>query len=1259
MYNKCVEKFGGEIMKKHFLRVLSWFMIATVLAGLFPLAIHTSNLEASAVQEYKTGDIIQFGNYPQSEVTNYYLIDELNNVEKNWVSYEYYCGTGNRYDGNMKPSDYMKYADFFHKGIKYRAVYFGDFRPIITGWKLGDNSWQRDFYVQNEVYYYIFEPLKWKVLSPKSGLIMCDSIIDSQPFNNLIYKKGEQYYQGKNSAVFASDYEKSYIRAWLNQDFYNTAFSNQQKNNIKKTTIDNKCLWSNYSQDYNSNPTTDYVFLLSDKEATSTEYGFLPSQPYAIDNNKQLYSTEYAYSQGITCAYYSSRFYPSIWMLRTAIDSRMVSGVWNDGRTSSSEYSGSCEVGDTSYGIVPAMCLLKIKDDTSLAEQKDGSFHKNNYIADIWLNQNGRTNTSESVLINNIFSYKSISSEMYYALQSDGKFKKSVNAWEIMEGVFNPVTKTKQVLNEKDIYETLILDLLEKIAISQNKEINSIILDAVDLTGEVSGKVTKYKGYIDNFVKLVDKPNTMLLQELKKWKFDPNCASFQNFYTSLNNIGDQTDKWTDNKFIEGIGAIAEVSGDVADFYKRFTGYVYAYDMSSEMKVLLSEMHRQSDSAFFKEALFDVINAVDDATYASVMQTCELGTDLGLDVIDAVFGEISKGIPVYNALRLGYQAGVAFDNLVLNTSKIIDKYHLLRATTQFMESNKKSINVLADKYVNSHSETDAGAYIYGVKAYHYAYVIDLESAVSFAKAASEEGLYNVAKNGCIGIWNYFTKDNKKTSYQEMIESKESIENSLNSLFDSLDYSWIFNEDYLINDYPDVYNVFLTEELSKDTYNTNVKAYIAQNGKTLIEWSVPCLFYDKDGEVHSLYANPYINGVTATETIGSKKTTLDYSIVSAPNPIEFNNVSMFTSFPKAYTISSYSTSSGNKVYTNSVNCSLKNPLITPELQIPTLRDLRYSKWKEGGISIGIIDHSRTMYTEIKYDIYRKTDSSGWSKIGSVTRTQDALCGVTVFTDKTANKDQNYTYKVQSSLTFGNGITLTSNYSKEFCIKNAAKEESISEVRSNRFNSERPFMTTYSVMSSKADETSSSSYGVELSWDAVADANEYEVYRISSYGNAFLLIGTVNTTTYRDYNIENGVDYGYIVCPVVNNNGNKTYDVGVSFRGEFVNQLPTVKSVSIGDVSLNYKSSATIIPTITADEGASYTVTYTSSNPSVATVDNSGKVTSVKQSGLNRGSTVITSTVTDSYGNTVTDTCTVTVQFTWWQWLIKIALFGWLWY
>ena len=102
--------------------------------------------------------------------------------------------------------------------------------------------------------------------------------------------------------------------------------------------------------------------------------------------------------------------------------------------------------------------------------------------------------------------------------------------------------------------------------------------------------------------------------------------------------------------------------------------------------------------------------------------------------------------------------------------------------------------------------------------------------------------------------------------------------------------------------------------------------------------------------------------------------------------------------------------------------------------------------------------------------------------------------------------------------------------------------------------------------------------------------------------------------------------------------------------------VKSVSIDDISLNYKKSTTLKPTIKADDGAKYKVEYSTSNAKVATVDENGKVTATKRGS---GTATITCTVTDSNGNVVKDTCKVNVSLTWWQWIITIVLFGWIWY
>lgn len=106
--------------------------------------------------------------------------------------------------------------------------------------------------------------------------------------------------------------------------------------------------------------------------------------------------------------------------------------------------------------------------------------------------------------------------------------------------------------------------------------------------------------------------------------------------------------------------------------------------------------------------------------------------------------------------------------------------------------------------------------------------------------------------------------------------------------------------------------------------------------------------------------------------------------------------------------------------------------------------------------------------------------------------------------------------------------------------------------------------------------------------------------------------------------------------------------------VEKLGKVKSVSVNDISMDYKSSAAVTPSISVDSGVEYTVVYSSSNADVVSIDSNGRLTT-----NGTGSATITVTVTDEYGNTVSDTCEVNVKYNWWQWIIVIVLFGWIWY
>lgn len=92
-------------------------------------------------------------------------------------------------------------------------------------------------------------------------------------------------------------WEDSTLRSWLNSDFYNAAFSDEEKKLVVKKTLENKD--NNYGNctGKGGNSTEDYVFILSNDEIVDTDYGYDYNNENS-DENRRCTATEYAKAQG-------------------------------------------------------------------------------------------------------------------------------------------------------------------------------------------------------------------------------------------------------------------------------------------------------------------------------------------------------------------------------------------------------------------------------------------------------------------------------------------------------------------------------------------------------------------------------------------------------------------------------------------------------------------------------------------------------------------------------------------------------------------------------------------------------------------------------------------------------------------------------------------------------------------------------------------------------------------------------------------------
>ena len=272
-----------------------------------------------------SNDILTFGNYPQSEVKDNDIITTLNAIVKDneWKSYGYYS----KKDEESEPikGNWMQYCDIAYDGVVYRGVRFSKNRPTY-GYE-GDSIQAKNGYEINTQYWFRWEPIRWVILDPSDGLVLCETILDCQRFNEyceVIFAPDAAPigYGDKDHSFTANNYGKSSVREWLIHDFYDTAFSSAEKKIILSSDLQ-------YHVDDLSSlrafSVCDKVFFLSGEEAE--EYlPFDKEQPLdSADPFRRARGTDYAKCQGLEVCNSQDALGYSSWMLRSPVN--LIGGI--------------------------------------------------------------------------------------------------------------------------------------------------------------------------------------------------------------------------------------------------------------------------------------------------------------------------------------------------------------------------------------------------------------------------------------------------------------------------------------------------------------------------------------------------------------------------------------------------------------------------------------------------------------------------------------------------------------------------------------------------------------------------------------------------------------------------------------------------------------------------------------------------------------------------------------------------------------------
>lgn len=219
--------------------------------------------------------------------------------------------------------------------------------PNESGYTFSNNS----SVTSGNTYYFKVEPIRWRILSESDGnaFILCDSIIANHYYHHTHLSPTID-----GQTVYANNYANSDIRAWLNDEFYNTAFGDLQQALIQTTEVDNSAASTgNSSNRYACENTFDKVFLLSYREVITIEYGFESSFTYN-DTARRMLMSDFSRATGAYMSTSSGYYGNGWWLLRSpgsnfsygarvvdsGGDARAIIGVHYD-----------------DYGVVPALNL--------------------------------------------------------------------------------------------------------------------------------------------------------------------------------------------------------------------------------------------------------------------------------------------------------------------------------------------------------------------------------------------------------------------------------------------------------------------------------------------------------------------------------------------------------------------------------------------------------------------------------------------------------------------------------------------------------------------------------------------------------------------------------------------------------------------------------------------------------------------------------------------------------------------------------------
>ncbi len=197
------------------------------------------------------GRLIRFGSYPQSLLKDEDLVHRI-------------------YEGLATNATKKKENRYEYEGKSYYNICENRFNKRVFEVERADGSYN----------FYRVEPIIWLEIyvDDRFSVLLAKDIIDAKMFN----LDRNAHRNAENNQLRASnDWEVSYIRRWLNNEFYYDSFTEQERNCIQYSQISNgrSSGYPDFAKERND--TKDKVFLISHEEIYAVGHGCARVSDYA------------------------------------------------------------------------------------------------------------------------------------------------------------------------------------------------------------------------------------------------------------------------------------------------------------------------------------------------------------------------------------------------------------------------------------------------------------------------------------------------------------------------------------------------------------------------------------------------------------------------------------------------------------------------------------------------------------------------------------------------------------------------------------------------------------------------------------------------------------------------------------------------------------------------------------------------------------------------------------------------------------------